>query len=263
MSFENDRFLPREVEKFLPIIARFLLVSTFFEDAVRLVVDYETQKRYLGTRIGSTLAPGFICLCFLLQVVGGGMVLTMHRLVRFAVLALTTNIVAQVVVYGLIVDPLVIARNLALIGSLLLLVSQQSVNEHRKGLFSAPLISSVASTSYLLLAGRVLLVLLLIAEFPLNEGLTLTNILLIVVVGIPLLLVVVGMRTRESAIFLLVVVSALNIVVNSFWVLDSNNHARDFHKYYFFQTLSIMGGLILLVSLGAGDLSFDARKKKF
>ena len=51
------------------------------------------------------------------------------------------------------------------------------------------------------------------------------------------------------------------IAVNNFWTVHSAHPQRDFLRYDFFQTLSIVGGLLLLVSLGPGGFSMDERKK--
>jgi uncharacterized membrane protein YphA (DoxX/SURF4 family) len=62
---------------------------------------------------------------------------------------------------------------------------------------------------------------------------------------------------------LLLVVSVINVVSNDFWMLESGSNMRDFKHFYFFQTLSIMGGILLLASVGAGDISMDGRKKSY
>lgn len=53
----------------------------------------------------------------------------------------------------------------------------------------------------------------------------------------------------------------LNFLLNDFWAVPSWQY--DFVKYDFFQTLSVIGGLLMVVSLGAGDLSVDERKKQY
>merc|ERR1712000_380486 len=53
------------------------------------------------------------------------------------------------------------------------------------------------------------------------------------------------------------------VLVNNFWTLHHNHPHKDFAKYDFFQILSIMGGLLLLVNMGPGQLSVDEKKKVY
>lgn len=53
----------------------------------------------------------------------------------------------------------------------------------------------------------------------------------------------------------------LQLLVNNWWATHPSHPARDFLRYDFFQTLSIVGGLLLLVNQGPGGFSMDERKK--
>jgi len=76
-------------------------------------------------------------------------------------------------------------------------------------------------------------------------------------------MVVVGFKAKWSAIFLILVLSIINVAINNFWSFHDGHPQKDFLKYDFFQILSIMGGLLLLVNMGPGGLSMDEKKKQY
>jgi ER-derived vesicles protein len=77
------------------------------------------------------------------------------------------------------------------------------------------------------------------------------------------ILLLLGFKAKLVALSLALLLLVANFVVNPFWREPTWSSNRDFLKYDFFQTLSVIGGLVLLVDLGAGAYSVDENKKRY
>ncbi|KAL7009664.1 ER-derived vesicles protein erv29 [Cystobasidiomycetes sp. EMM_F5] len=172
-------------------------------------------------------------------------------------------VLAQGFGYGLIFDLNFFLRNLSVIGGLLMVLSD-SLSKRKSPIFAGlpNVLSETDRKKYFQLAGRILLIFLFIG-FMINGKFTLFRAIVSLLGLGACVMVVAGFKAKWSASFLVLLLSLFNIFVNNFWTVHSAHPQRDFLKYDFFQTLSIVGGLLLLVNLGAGSISMDESKKLY
>lgn len=190
---------------------------------------------------------------------GGSAGVIMQRYPEISVGSLLGVVVLQALGYGLLFDMSFFLRNLSVIGGLLMVLSASLQN--KKMLFAGiPSLSENDRRKYFQLAGRVLLIFLFIGFIFQGEwsvGRVIVSIFGLVACG----MVAVGFKAKWSAAFLVILLSVFNVLVNKWWKVHSAHPQRDFLKYDFFQTLSIVGGLLLLVNMGPGGFSVDEKKK--
>merc|ERR1712001_512066 len=164
----------RSSKHVLPHLARFCLVSTFFEDGIRMWVQWGEQREYMDISWG--------CGWFL------------------ATLFVVTNLIGQ-------------------LGAVAMVLTRFKVDIACGILFFVVIQN---------LVGSLLMV-----------------------------LVTIGYKTKLSSLVLVTWLNILNFYFNAWWNIPAYKPMRDFLKYDFFQTLSVIGGLLMVVSLGPGGVSMD------
>lgn len=249
---------------FLPIIGRFLIVATFFEDALRIYTQWDSQVSYISTLrgINSYVTIFYLGINIMLMLVGSSFVVA-HKQLIYAVAGLGFVVLSQAFVYGLVLNLHFFFRNMSIIGGLLMVLSDAFVRDRRAlSLPGLPLAHDKSRAKYFQLAGRVLLILLYFAYVFSERGTALS--IAASAIGLAACgLVAIGYKARLSASFLVVLLFIRNLTTNPYWKYDSHNPIRDFLRYEHFQILSIIGGLLLIVNAGAGKLSIDEKKKVY
>lgn len=252
----------RPIKPYLPAVGRFLIVATFIEDALRIFSQWGDQVYYIWNvrHIPYFISVIYLALNILFMLVGSVAVILKKRL-EIAVGGLLFVVVSQAMVYGLIFNFQFFFRNISLIGGLLLVLSDAFVHDRRNlSLPGIPMIEDKDKSKYFQLAGRILLVFLFLA-YMVTKRWTIVGGFLNLTGLSACILVVIGFKARLSASFLVIMLSIQNLITNPYWKYGPRNPTRDFLRYEHFQTLSIVGGLILLVNTGAGRISIDEKKK--
>lgn len=245
----------------LPHIARFCLVSTFFEDGLRMWVQWQEQAEYLSMswNCSYSVAYAFIMYNLVGQLGSVGMVLLRLK-IDLACFNLFFTVLLQTIAYSILWDIQFLFRNFALCGALLLVLAESKVED--KSLFAGvPSLGENKTKSFLQLAGRILMVFMFLTllKFDMATSQMMQNF----VGSILMVLVMVGYKTKLSALILVTWLNLLNFYFNAWWTIPTHKPLRDFLKFDFFQTLSVVGGLLMVVVLGPGNASVDERKKNW
>jgi len=245
----------------LPHVARLCILSTFVEDGVRMWFQWNEQRDYMNMTWGCGwfLATMFVVVNLLGQLGGCVMVLTRQK-VNIACFVLFGIIALQTVAYSILWDLKFLMRNLALAGGVILLMAEAKAEG--KSLFAGlPSMGENSPKTYMQLSGRVLLVLMFLTllRFDFDPLHTVQNLF-----GTALIiLIAVGYKTKVASLILVAWLTLLNMYFNAWWNIPQYKPMRDFLKYDFFQTMSVVGGLLLVVALGPGGYSMDEHKKNW
>lgn len=145
------------------------------------------------------------------------------------------------------------------------MVLSDSLHRRKITFAGLPQLSDPSSTNrtYFQLAGRVLLIFLFLGFIFKGDSWSSIRIAVSTIGLLACVMVAVGFKAKYSAMFLVALLSVFNVLINNWWSVHSAHPQRDFLKYDFFQTLSIIGGLLLLVNMGPGGLSVDEKKKVY
>jgi len=252
----------RQSKHVLPHLARFCLVATFFEDGIRMWFQWSEQRDYIDHQWGCGWVLGslFVIINLLGQLAGCFMVLSRVK-VDIAVGVLFGIIVLQTVAYQVFTDIKFFLRSLALAGGLILLLAE-SRQEARSVFAGVPTLDTQNKPkTYMQLTGRVLLLLMYLTL--LKFDMSFFHVVFNLIGTVLIMLVTVGYKTKLSALLMVLFLMMLNVYENAFWMVPHWKAMRDFLKYDFFQTMSVIGGLLLVVAFGPGGASLDEQKKKW
>jgi len=117
------------------------------------------------------------------------------------------------------------------------------------------------AADYLQVVGRVMIVIMFLTMLHLSPSAPMR--LLMELIELALVgCVAVGKKSKACALLLTGMMFFETMWYNAFWMYPSQSALYDFKKYDFFQTLTVIGGLLIIVACGAGNISVD-RKKDF
>lgn len=256
-------------------LASAMLVSTFLDDGVRELATFRTQCDYLVQpaniiRLPKSVAAVYVACSLVTQLLGGCYIflcalcspnaLTLPAAfghgwtwLRAATLGLALFVVSSIIVYGLGQPStqhaqgrlIFLLRNASVLGGLLVLIAAQQ--------------SSKCMRQFLRLVARLLLAL---HGFEVAPAESVPVVALVDVVCFPITgLLVVGLFTRFAASALAAAEVLSDLVLNHFWYGFRYN---DNIRYYFFEDLSLVGGLVLFAVTASdeNDVGLDSCRSR-
>lgn len=94
-----------------------------------------------------------------------------------------------------------------------------------------------------------------------NHGVPLVSLLLVITIILQLalgLFMIVGFQTKLTAFLLAGMVLVISIFMHNFWSMEDGIN-KTHETQNFFKNMGIMAGLLIISSLGGGQLSIDSR----
>jgi uncharacterized membrane protein YphA (DoxX/SURF4 family) len=256
-----DQVLRHGKHILLPV-ARLCLVSTFIDDGIRMWLQWGPQRDYMSSTWSCGWFLGTIFVIFNLVSQLGGCVMVLGRFrVGIACGILFAVIAIQTVAYNILWDVKFLMKNLALTGGVILLLAESKAESGRSLFAGLPSLGENSQKTYMQLSGRILLVFMFVTliRFEFSFLQLVQNF-----VGLALVvLIAIGYKTKLASLILVAWLTVVNLYINAWWNFSYYSPMRDFLKYDFFQTLSVIGGLLLVVALGPGGYSMDEHKKKW
>ena len=77
------------------------------------------------------------------------------------------------------------------------------------------------------------------------------------------LLVLLGYRARIGAMMLLLFIIPATFIFHAYWNIPATESGQIFvQRIMFMKNLAIMGGLLMIISLGSGPFSLESRKNR-
>uniref|UniRef100_A0A8R1HNR3 Surfeit locus protein 4 homolog n=1 Tax=Caenorhabditis japonica TaxID=281687 RepID=A0A8R1HNR3_CAEJA len=249
----------RKTKKVLPTIGRVLLVSTFLEDGFRLMFNLSIHADHFASIWWGGYAF-FYCVTLIMAILL--LVVPVLVLARFKVTelcgVLAVVLFVEIVLYELLTTYRLLIRNFSIFAALLLLVMENMLRKPKQYDQLPRDENEVDMTSVILCGCRLFLNLILVSlvkiEFSFSR-------LIVSFISYGLMIFVwCGYKTRAMSFVLAIWLFVFNMFTNDFWNRETRS---DTVRYDFFQTLSAVGGLLLLMHTGPGDLSVDEFKKKW
>lgn len=255
----------RASRKYMKPVARALLLSTFVEDGFRMATQWGDQTAYIESAwgVGGAGAVLFVLTNLVGQLVPTAMVLARNtdRQVRGGIFALAGVLALQMLAYDVLWSSQFFLRNTAVAGSLVLLYAETVMDKKSTHAGLPEGLATTKAADYLQAAGRVMIVIMFLTMLHLS----LTSPARMLMEGAELALmgcVAVGKQSKACALLLTGMMVLETSWYNAFWMHAGESAVYDLKKYDFFQTLTVIGGLLLVVACGAGNISMD-RKKDF
>jgi uncharacterized membrane protein YphA (DoxX/SURF4 family) len=96
-----------------------------------------------------------------------------------------------------------------------------------------------------------------------DRGLPMPDVLLSISVGLELVggvLVVLGLYARWGAVVLLLFLVPVSVIMHNFWAVPEDQ--MQMQMINFMKNVSIAGGLVFLLAMGAGPVSIDALRER-